>query len=193
VLPFDNGSDLILASEPHLSHGPFGPGVDIFSSTGSNPHTPGGPPHSPNSLDMIYGPGANMIPGHGADFKANEWANAANANAHHFVGHSHPGMIPSHHGHGGYGGIHTPFDDSASTHSSSTGPISGPIGGVNVNEGASPRSHITGSPLGSVHSSAGRSRAGSMVSGVENVNLNGKGISVGGGSLGGNAVMSMFF
>jgi len=196
VLPFDNGSDLILASEPHLPHGPFGTGIDIFSTTGSNPHTPAGVPHSPNSLEMIYGHGAttNMIPGHGADFKANEWANAAN---HHYAHpHPHPGMIPSHSGHGGYGGLHTPFDDSASSHSSSTGtgPIStssGPVGGV-VNEGASPRSHITGSPLGSVHS-GGRSRAGSMVSGVENVNLNGKGIGVGGGSLGGNAVMSMFF
>jgi hypothetical protein len=197
VLPFNNGSDFLLASELHLTHGSFGSsvGVDIFSPPGSSPQTPGGAHNDTTGLEMIYG--VNMIPGTGTDngeYKT-EWANTA---SHPFA---HGGLITSHLQHSvshGYG-----FDDSASNYSSSTGPIShnnninsnnsnnhpSSNNGINVNDGGSPRLLLGGSssPIGSGSSSVtGRSRAGSMNmsmvngGGVENVSVSMKGTTMNG-------------
>jgi len=120
-----------------------------------------------------------------------------------------PGSIPTHHG-GGHGhpfGLHHPFDDAASTHSSTS--TSGASGVPNSNSatengGASPSSSSVSGIVGGV-GGGGRSRAGSMVENP-NVGVNvamkagtppSVGLALGGGSgMGGgmgNPVMSMFF
>lgn len=147
ILPFDNGADLILAGEPHLSSGPHTPNG---SSTGG-------------MVDLYSAAGMNV----GGDFK-NDWNSPIGAHGHGNPFAHHGGMMPPSAPHHVFGATNGgSFDDSASNHSSSTGtgPVSAhPISGdVAVNGETSPRSLNGGgsSPL----SSGGRSRAGSMVGG----------------------------
>lgn len=196
----------------------------MFSTTSngsgsSNPHTPGGGLDvlygAPGIPQGMMGPNGEFKP-------SNDWASAAaaaaaanvNANAghhHHHNPYGPQGMIPTHghvpqgmnhgHGHGlghvhhaAFGGLHHPFDDAASTHSSASTGTGNAASAAVVDTSASPRSLVNGggSPLSSVGVSVGgggRSRAGSM---VESVAAKGTPpMSVGG--MGGNPVMSMFF